>query len=671
MVSEIDKGLEKDLKMDKKQVFFQSFQRTAMDYVKNVKRGENSLSSDELETLKILSKKKDLVIAKADKGNAVVVQDKDEYINKMVEVLSDKSKFECIPDDPTIEREAKLQRSLLSLNKAGNLPTHIYNKIRPTGSRIGTLYGLRKVHKGINPPPAGRPIISAIGTYTYDTAKYLVSILKPLRDEAKYSLKDTFDLCSRLKKANEEDELKHCQMVSYDIVSLFTNVPINETIDIILEKAFSIKHRSVVKRTRTVFDRVEVKRKGRKGPNYRPTYELVPREITESVEQFNGLEKHQLKKLLVICTQKSHFQFKGNFFDQIDGVAMGSPLGPTFAEMFMAYFEEKYMELIKEHGVVLWLRFVDDILLFFKDISKSTELLANLNNKHPNIKFTEERETLAESESYELPFLDVLVTRNVDNGIQTDVYRKKTFTGTYLHWTSLSPRDYKIGLINCLLDRAYRICSTEQALKKEVVKVKQILYKNEYPPKIVTNTVQKFFDSKKSPKTKRDNSYDVPKKKVFLVLPYYKGADNAKKEIVNLVQSSFPQVDFRFAFKSHSTISRNFSFKDSVDKDMKSKIVYRINCLDCEKFYVGKTKRQFIQRKIEHKLLDNSSVHKHMTEENHRIDWDDMQVIDTARDDRRLLLKEMLHINNLKPQLNVQKSSKLFSLLIGSRDKET
>ena len=272
-------------------------------------------------------------------------------------------------------------------------------------------------------------------------------------------------------------------MVSYDIVSLFTNVPINETIDIILEKAFSIKHRSVVKRTRTVFDRVEVKRKGRKGPNYRPTYELVPREITESVEQFNGLEKHQLKKLLVICTQKSHFQFKGNFFDQIDGVAMGSPLGPTFAEMFMAYFEEKYMELIKEHGVVLWLRFVDDILLFFKDISKSTELLANLNNKHPNIKFTEERETLAESESYELPFLDVLVTRNVDNGIQTDVYRKKTFTGTYLHWTSLSPRDYKIGLINCLLDRAYRICSTEQALKKEVVKIKQILYKNEYPRK--------------------------------------------------------------------------------------------------------------------------------------------------------------------------------------------
>jgi hypothetical protein len=229
-------------------------------------------------------------------------------------------------------------------------------------------------------------------------------------------------------------------------------------------------------------------------------------------------------------------------------------------------------------------------------------------------------------------------------------------------------REYKIGLINCLLDRAHRICSTEEALKSEITILKQILYKNEYPPKIVTNTIQKFLYEKKNPKTKRDTSYDVPKKKVFLVLPYYRGAEDIKKEITKLVQNSFPQVDFRFAFKSHSTLARSFSFKDQVDKNMRSKIVYRINCLDCEKFYVGKTKRQFLQRKIEHKIHENSSVYKHMTTENHRIDWDDMKIIDTARDDRRLLLKEMLHINNLKPQLNVQKSSKLFSLLIGSRE---
>ena len=112
----------------------------------------------------------------------------------------------------------------------------------------------------------------------------------------------------------------------------------------------------------------------------------------------------------------------------------------------------------------------------------------------------------------------------------------------------------------------------------------------------------------------------------------------------------------------------SFSFKDPIDKDMRSKIVYRINCLDCNKFYIGKTIRQFSQRKLEHKIHDNSSVYKHMVAEGHRIDWDDMQVIDSARDDRRLLLKEMLHINKLKPELNIQRSTKLFSLLIGTRD---
>ena len=57
--------------------------------------------------------------------------------------------------------------------------------------------------------------------YTQGTAKYLASILQPLRKEAKYSLKDTFEFCEHIKKSSE---LKSCQMASYDIVSLFTYV---------------------------------------------------------------------------------------------------------------------------------------------------------------------------------------------------------------------------------------------------------------------------------------------------------------------------------------------------------------------------------------------------------------------------------------------------------------
>ena len=237
-----------------------------------------------------------------------------------------------------------------------------------------------------------------------------------------------------------------------------------------------------------------------------------------------------------------------------------------------------------------------------------------------------------------------------------------------IHWNSLTPREYKLGLINCLLNRAQRICSNDSSLKIEIAKIKKILAKNEYPTKIVSNTIQRYFRNKQHPKTKTDTSFDVPKKQVFLVLPYYKGADDIKSKLVKYVQQNFPAVDFRFAFKAHSTLSRSFSFKDKVEKDMISKVVYRINCLDCNKFYVGKTKRQLGLRVIEHKIKESSSVYKHMASENHRLDWDDIKIIDSARDDRRLLLKEMLHINNLKPELNIQKSSKLFSLLIGERE---
>jgi hypothetical protein len=67
--------------------------------------------------------------------------------------------------------------------------------------------------------------------------------------------------------------------------------------------------------------------------------------------------------------------------------------------------------------------------------------------------------------------------------------------------------------------------------------------------------------------------------KLFLVLPYYKGADEIKSQLTKY-------VDFRFALNAHSTLSRCFGFKEKIDQDMKSKIVYQINCLDCNKFYI-------------------------------------------------------------------------------------
>jgi hypothetical protein len=128
----------------------------------------------------------------------------------------------------------------------------------------------------------------------------------------------------------------------------------------------------------------------------------------------------------------------------------------TFTEFFMINFEKKYMYIIEEYGVEVWLRFVDDVFILIREKEKAFELLEKLNSLHPSIKFTYEPEisTSEENDTFELPFSDVLVASNSE-GFQTSVYRKKTFTGTYLNWNSGTSRDYKIGLIKCLVNRAY------------------------------------------------------------------------------------------------------------------------------------------------------------------------------------------------------------------------
>ena len=200
--------------------------------------------------------------------------------------------------DITIFREKRLHGYIKKTQKELELPNEVVNRILPCGSRAGVLYGLPKIHKEGAPV---RPIISAISTYNYKLAKYLDEILKPLVNN-KVILKDTFDFVNKISNINMIEEQR---IVSFDVESLFTNIPVNETIERILERAF------------------------------------------KEQEKFHGLDKPTLRKFLDICTKESHFQFNGQYYDQVDGVAMGSPLGPLFANIFMDEFENKHMEKLK------------------------------------------------------------------------------------------------------------------------------------------------------------------------------------------------------------------------------------------------------------------------------------------------------------------------------------
>ncbi len=132
------------------------------------------------------------------------------------------------------------------------------------------------------------------------------------------------------------------------------------------------------------------------------------------------------------------------------------------------------MAQLKELGVIKWFRYVDDVFATMSDKKQVNRVLDFLNKQHANLKFT------TKSETKNQPFLDTCVIRSIYK-YNTKIYRKKTFTGVYLNWRSLTANRYKIGLIRCLANRIWKICSDNKDRLDELEKLKIILYRNDYP----------------------------------------------------------------------------------------------------------------------------------------------------------------------------------------------
>ena len=176
------------------------------------------------------TKQKD-IIQNADKGNTVVILDKESYIEKMKELLCDTSKFECLEIAPdkhlnfVINSQDKIKNILKSLHDKESLTDTLYKKTLPVGCRPGILCGQAKVHKlVINNCPSFRPILDVINTPSHKLTKFLVPILSPLAIK-EYTVKDSFAFAKEIAKTDY-----NYVMASLDVESLFTYIPLEETI---------------------------------------------------------------------------------------------------------------------------------------------------------------------------------------------------------------------------------------------------------------------------------------------------------------------------------------------------------------------------------------------------------------------------------------------------------
>ncbi|XP_046860954.1 uncharacterized protein LOC124454192 [Xenia sp. Carnegie-2017] len=252
-------------------------------------------SQEDLNILNNLKNDRTILITKPDKGNGIVILNKDDYTKKMDTLLSDTTKFQPLNGDPvkvTLQRENQVKSLLKKLKDAKSIGQETYKELYPTGSRIGILYGLPKIHK-CNIPL--RPILSSINHYSYKLAKFFIPLLKPFTI-SNLIIKDSFSFVEEI--LNCDINSSNVVLASFDVLSLFTNIPVDETIHIISKSIFN------------------------------------------NHQYFNGLTATEFEKLLSLAVKNCHFIFNGKMYQQIDGVAMGSPLGPLFADILMSFHEK-------------------------------------------------------------------------------------------------------------------------------------------------------------------------------------------------------------------------------------------------------------------------------------------------------------------------------------------
>ncbi|KAK3748690.1 hypothetical protein QZH41_006282 [Actinostola sp. cb2023] len=400
-----------------------------------------------VKALNRLKKRDDIVITKPDKGSGVVIMDRDEYTRLLQEAsVDDTSKFVPIDDKrpkqrgrppkhfhPLLQKEKEIHTVVHQI-----LPKPIAVSVSPNGSRLAHLYGLPKTHKE---KLSMRPILSASGTYNYHIAKWLEEKLSPLSVN-EYTINDTFGFSDEIRKFSiKENDI----LVSYDVTSLFTNVPLKETINILVNKAFV-------------------------NDWFNNTYNLK-------------LKKDQLVKLLEIATTNQLFQLNGQLYEQVDGVAMGSPLGPLMANIFMCSLEDK----LTEQNMVpsLYRRYVDDTLVIMPDVETAGNFLSTLNGLHSSIGFTME-----------------LSVNDKISFIGMEIIKKECNQDHYERWMSFKERNALRQLdfgLNCVRIESEEISA---ASSKELEKASAEATTNSKTFKIDIPKVHEDFPSLGQKKTK-------------------------------------------------------------------------------------------------------------------------------------------------------------------------
>ena len=300
-------------------------------------------------------------------------------------------------------------------------------------------------------------------------------------------------------------------------------------------------------------------------------------------------------------------------------------MGPVASCIFMNFFEEAVLNQALHSDVKcpsMWLRYVDDVLLFWPhDVNDFDTFYALLNDFRPSIRFNLEKE-----EHQRIAFLDVSIRRTED-ALEFRVYRKATHTDLYVQRASAHPAGVFRGVVRTLAARAKRICSHSE-LESELSHLSRVFQLNGYTKREVSRGLRANPVLPRETKKKRHS------------IPYVRGASERIGAILR-------EVGIETAMRPVRTLRSLLVRKRPVKPKMLGS-VYLLKCSDCHWKYVGETGREVEERRKEHRRawreldVSRSEVARHAAETGHRIDFEGLEVVEREANWRRRVVKEAM-----------------------------
>ncbi len=300
---------------------------------------------------------------------------------------------------------------------------------------LAHLYYLPKAHKLGTPL---RPIISGLKHPTLKISKFLDDLLRPLFDKMASSttIVSGFELIKHLQKWSITNMCQETILCTIDIVDLYTMIPQ-------IEGVLALKK---------MLDYLQLK-------------------------QIGGIKTETIIRLARFVIQNNYFSYNGQYYQQIRGGAMGSPLTLTIANCYMFFFEQAIIRQIHNSNG-LYFRYIDDIFIIINwPIRHLLKQVERWNKFDINIK-------LSANISLSADFLDLHI-ENKDNQLYTTIYQKPSYEPYYLPFHSIHPIHMKKNIPFAMLLRAIRYCSTFQGYLDEREKLRMSLLLNKYPNEFI------------------------------------------------------------------------------------------------------------------------------------------------------------------------------------------